>query len=548
VNNPGEGRYYEPEKAKMNHHTVELRGEDMTVTRIRPRAAWQVLTGLYFALLGIVPAMALADSAGEEDSPSRLPPRQVRVDAVCKATPIPARQAEPTGTECAPSDTSPMRKRGTGNELPSLARPASAAHAVPECREQCANGAGCAHDAEGELSSEFLREVQELLRELDGSQLSTTLRILPAAFRDSGVESRITDRADRDQIPTVLADLAEAGRVCKIVRVGPESTPDATADASEDEAGSAPGSKELPRGYKITAVLDATDSIDPTQYGLPKSTRVAAVRLVPVARQRPPLRRVGKSTSGGIPIAAVTAHRGAAETGGDGFGEVGRPAPSTIPDPADTSNKVREVSFVQAQPDASETPDPAAGAAAADDNAETTAPLADDAGDRPNQLSPELGFPRITDVTIDISTRPDPGVTDESLQQPEGQAAEVFLAHGEVRDIPRVGGVGLDEGLFLESGVFCHQPLYFEEANLERYGNSYCRILQPVLSGYRFFASVPAMPYMMAVYRPRKCYYDSSPYLPGRAAPRHDESLPLNVVAGATELNAITALIFLFPP
>lgn len=40
--------------------------------------------------------------------------------------------------DCAPSDTSPKRKRGTANELPSLARRASVEHAVPKCRGRCA--------------------------------------------------------------------------------------------------------------------------------------------------------------------------------------------------------------------------------------------------------------------------------------------------------------------------------------------------------------------------------------------------------------------------
>jgi len=39
---------------------------------------------------------------------------------------------------CAPSDTSPTRKRGTANELPSLARRAGVEHAVTECHRRCA--------------------------------------------------------------------------------------------------------------------------------------------------------------------------------------------------------------------------------------------------------------------------------------------------------------------------------------------------------------------------------------------------------------------------
>lgn len=41
-----------------------------------------------------------------------------------------------------------------------------------------------------------------------------------------------------------------------------------------------------------------------------------------------------------------------------------------------------------------------------------------------------------------------------------------------------------------------YNPLYFEDAQLERYGNEVC-ILQPFLSGARFYATIPTVPYQM---------------------------------------------------
>jgi tetratricopeptide (TPR) repeat protein len=41
-----------------------------------------------------------------------------------------------------------------------------------------------------------------------------------------------------------------------------------------------------------------------------------------------------------------------------------------------------------------------------------------------------------------------------------------------------------------------YNPLYFEDAQLERYGNEVC-ILQPFLSGARFYATIPTLPYQM---------------------------------------------------
>ncbi|MCU0713246.1 MAG: hypothetical protein MUC43_14390 [Pirellula sp.] len=51
------------------------------------------------------------------------------------------------------------------------------------------------------------------------------------------------------------------------------------------------------------------------------------------------------------------------------------------------------------------------------------------------------------------------------------------------------------------SPVFHHRPLYFEQPNLERYGNGPCRIAQPVASSAHFLLSVPLMPFKM-IYNP----------------------------------------------
>ncbi|NOY29298.1 MAG: hypothetical protein GXP28_03700 [Planctomycetes bacterium] len=64
-----------------------------------------------------------------------------------------------------------------------------------------------------------------------------------------------------------------------------------------------------------------------------------------------------------------------------------------------------------------------------------------------------------------------------------------------------------------------HRPLYFEEANAERYGYtpSYC--LQPLISAGHFFLTVPALPYKMAVDCPRDCVYTLGHSRPGSCGP-----------------------------
>ena len=51
------------------------------------------------------------------------------------------------------------------------------------------------------------------------------------------------------------------------------------------------------------------------------------------------------------------------------------------------------------------------------------------------------------------------------------------------------------------SPVFHHRPLYFEQPNLERYGNGPCRLVQPVASSAHFLLSVPLVPFKM-IYNP----------------------------------------------
>ena len=72
-----------------------------------------------------------------------------------------------------------------------------------------------------------------------------------------------------------------------------------------------------------------------------------------------------------------------------------------------------------------------------------------------------------------------------------------------------------------------YQPLYFEQVNLERYGRNH-GCLQPALSGARFFATIPLLPYAMTVHPPRQAYDWHWPYAPGWGAPKVRESSPLH--------------------
>ena len=94
--------------------------------------------------------------------------------------------------------------------------------------------------------------------------------------------------------------------------------------------------------------------------------------------------------------------------------------------------------------------------------------------------------------------------------------------------------------------LFAYHPLYFEEVNLERYGRT-CGPIQPALSGLRFFATIPSLPYAMSVHNPYKTYTTRWPYEAGWGAPKVKELRPLEAKPCLVQAGAITGLLFVLP-
>jgi hypothetical protein len=69
------------------------------------------------------------------------------------------------------------------------------------------------------------------------------------------------------------------------------------------------------------------------------------------------------------------------------------------------------------------------------------------------------------------------------------------------------------------SANFFHRPLYFEDTPLERYGQSVSPHLQPIISGGRFFLTLPILPYKMGADHPHDCVTTLGYYRPGICAP-----------------------------
>lgn len=81
----------------------------------------------------------------------------------------------------------------------------------------------------------------------------------------------------------------------------------------------------------------------------------------------------------------------------------------------------------------------------------------------------------------------------------------------------------------------CNKPLYFEEVQLERYGNSLGPIRQPIVSAAHFFATVPLLPYYMGAYPPGECQYTLGYYRPGSCNPYYLDPFPISVRGGIFE-------------
>jgi len=64
-----------------------------------------------------------------------------------------------------------------------------------------------------------------------------------------------------------------------------------------------------------------------------------------------------------------------------------------------------------------------------------------------------------------------------------------------------------------------HHPLYFEQVNLERYGQGHHHAVQPVLSAAHFFATIPKLPYHVATAPPSEQVYTLGHYRPGDRVP-----------------------------
>jgi hypothetical protein len=105
------------------------------------------------------------------------------------------------------------------------------------------------------------------------------------------------------------------------------------------------------------------------------------------------------------------------------------------------------------------------------------------------------------------------------------------------------------------ASCLCHNPLYFEEVNLERYGygcgcyGPCCTTcVQSLSSAAHFFGNVVALPYKMGVDCPMECDYTLGHYRPGSCPPWRWHCCSRCGPLGAASAGGVAiGLIFLIP-
>jgi hypothetical protein len=98
-----------------------------------------------------------------------------------------------------------------------------------------------------------------------------------------------------------------------------------------------------------------------------------------------------------------------------------------------------------------------------------------------------------------------------------------------------------------EATNFYYYPLYFADPALERYGHTYPRGIQPLMSIARFGTQLALLPYQMTIIPPCKHEYPLGYYRPGEYAPKLHYQIPLNGHAAVVEAAVVTGLFFAIP-
>ncbi len=92
-----------------------------------------------------------------------------------------------------------------------------------------------------------------------------------------------------------------------------------------------------------------------------------------------------------------------------------------------------------------------------------------------------------------------------------------------------------------------HNPLYFDDPSLERYGHTHPALVQPFVSAAKFGVRLVGLPYQMAIDPPKDRKYILGWYRPGECAPKKYYQIPFNANAALLQAGVVTGLIYAIP-
>ena len=94
-----------------------------------------------------------------------------------------------------------------------------------------------------------------------------------------------------------------------------------------------------------------------------------------------------------------------------------------------------------------------------------------------------------------------------------------------------------------------HNPIYFEDVPLERYGHTrHYLLIQPFFSVSKFALQLVGLPYQMSLFPMWDRQYSLGYYRPGEYVPYKYYQIPLNAKAAAVEAGVIAGSYFIFAP
>ena len=154
----------------------------------------------------------------------------------------------------------------------------------------------------------------------------------------------------------------------------------------------------------------------------------------------------------------------------------------------------------------------------------------------------ELGyrFKAIQDIQLDISR------IDHMSELPPDCSIQLF--NMESRRSPTREG-WTDMAFSWAASELYHQPTYWENTQLERYGQPLCdrRILHPFLAGAHFFSTFAIIPYKMGVDPPFSRVYNLGYFRPGSPTPCIGRRAPFELDALTLESGVWLGLFLILP-